>query len=395
MRRAGFLIVVVLGLASATLVWRTAGRFDPRFLREPDGNDAWFEADLPTVSDRVLHRWSDQSRNSRHPLFPLLATLPVNVLKAAGLSEATALRTLIAAIAAAWTMAAWVLLHGVTRRWLDALVFTALAQASAAAMFWLPVPDTYALGSITVMLPLALCAWDRDGRLGATAYTAAAATSLSVTTTNWLTGIAAVVSRKPPRQALQVVANSLTAVVLLWGVQRLIFPTTAFFIGEGAQTRFILPEGAAGIPAALRAVLGHAMVMPAIAIVPEARWGAIMSVQHSGLGSAGVLGAIATVIWAGLLAAGVWVMVSAARPMRLPLTLALAGHLLVYSIYGEETFLYTLHVLPILVAIAALATQSRVRPAALTAAVALTALLVVHNGSALTRALGFFATGAR
>jgi hypothetical protein len=394
-RRTGLLIVIVLGLASATLVWRTAGRFDPRFLREPDGNDAWFEADLPIVSDRVLHRWSDQSRNSRHPLFPLLATLPANALKAAGVTEAVALRTLIAVIAALWTMTTWVLLLGLTRRWLDALVFTALAHASAASIFWLPVPDTYALGSITVMAPLALCAWDREGKLGATAYTAAAALSLSVTTTNWLTGIAAASSRKPLRQALQIVANSLTAVVLRWGIQRAIFPTAAFFIGEGAQTRFILPEGVAGIPAALRAVVGHAMVMPAIAVVPEAKWGAIMSVQHSGLGSGGVSSAIGLAIWAGLLTAGLWVMLSTAGPMRLPLTLALAGHLLVYSLYGEETFLYAIHMLPILVATAAFATKTRFRPAALTLAVALTALLVVHNGSALTHALGFFATGAR
>lgn len=395
MRRTGLLIVIVLGLASATLAWRTAGRFDPRFLREPDGNDAWFEADLPVVADRVLHRWSDQSRNSRHPLFPLLTTLPVNVLKAAGLGDGAALRTLIAAIAGLWTMAVCVLLQGVTRRRLDALVFTALAHASAAALFWLPVPDTYALGSITVMIPIALCAWDRGGSLGAAAYAAAAAASLSVTTSNWLTGISAVIGRKPVRQALQIVANSLTAVVLLWGLQRIIFPTSAFFIGEGAQRRFILPEGVAGIPAALRAMFGHSMVMPAIELVPEARWGTIMSVQHSGLASGGALGAVAILMWAGLLAAGAWALLATPGPMRLPLTLALAGHVLVYSIYGEETFLYAIHILPLLVAVAACATQTRMRPVVLGIAAALTVVAAMHNASALTGALGFFATGAR
>jgi hypothetical protein len=44
------------------------------FFIAPGGNDVWFEADLPTVADTVLHRWSVQSRNARHPLFPLLAT---------------------------------------------------------------------------------------------------------------------------------------------------------------------------------------------------------------------------------------------------------------------------------------------------------------------------------
>jgi hypothetical protein len=393
--RTDFLSVIVLGVVSATVVWHTVGRFDPRFFQEPIGNDVWFEADLPIVADRLQHRWSDQARNSRHPLFPLLATVPVHVLKGAGLGEAAALRTFVASTGGLWTVTLCVLLYGLTRRRLDAMVFAALAHASAAAMFWLPVPDTYALGSISVMVPLALCAWDPAGRRGAGAYTAAAAASLTVTTSNWLTGVAAGGSRQPWRQALQIAANSLTAVVLIWGLQRLIFPTAPFFIGEGVQTRFILPEGAAGISVALRAMLSHVMVMPAVAIAAEAKWGAIMSVQHSALASAGAVGAIATVMWAGLLVAGAWALAATGGPMRLPLALALAGHLLVYSVYGEETFLYALHMLPLLVAVAACAAQTRLRPIVLGVAASLTIVLVVHNGSALTQALKFFETGAR
>ncbi len=395
MSRTDFLLVLVLGMVSAAMIWHNVARFDPRFFQEPIGNDAWFEADLPIVADRMQHRWSDQARNSRHPLFPLLATVPVHVLKGAGLGEGAALRAFVAAIGGLWTVMTCVLLFGLTRRRLDALVFAALAHASAAAMFWLPVPDTYALGSISVMAPLALCAWDPAGGRSASVYTAAAAASLAVTTSNWLTGVAAVISRRPWRQALQIAANSLTAVVLIWGLQRLLFPSAPFFIGEGVQTRFILPEGAAGIPLALRAMFSHVMVMPTIAIVAEAKWGGIMSVQHAALASAGGIGVIAIGMWAGLLLTGAWALATRGGPMRLPLGLALAGHVLVYSLYGEETFLYGLHMLPLLVAVAACATQSRLRPAVLGLAAALTLVLAVHNGSALLQALTFFATGSR
>jgi hypothetical protein len=388
-------LALALAIASASGTSLIASRFDPRFLREPSGNDVWFEADLPIVTDRVQHRWSDQSRNARHPLFPLFATLPVNALKAVGVGADPALRAMIAAFAALWTATLYLLLLGITRRQPDALIFTALAHASAAAIFWLPVPETYTLGSASVMAALALCAWDTAGRSGAAAYVAVAAFSLSVTTTNWLTGLSAIVARHPWRQALQLAANSLTAVVLVWGLQRLLFSTADFFIGAGAQTRFILPHGAAGIGDALRAVLFHSIVMPAIAIVPEPKWGNIMSVQDSSLFSGGAIGTIALLLWTGLLAAGIRAMAVERSAVRLPLALALGGHLVVYCLYGEETFLYTLHAAPLLVAVAALATRTRLRPLTLGVAALLTVALAVRNTAALREALRFFDAGWR
>jgi hypothetical protein len=387
-------ILLTLTIVAAALVWSTAARFEPRFLKDPDGNDVWFEADLPTVSDRILHRWSDQSRNARHPLFPLMATLPVNATKAVA-GEQTALRLLIVSVAALWAAALYLLLRAVTPSRLDALVFTGLASMSAAAMFWLPVPETYALGSVAVIGALALCAWDPLGRAGAAPYVVAAAFSLAVTTTNWVSGLAALGCRKPPRTALQLAANSLTVVVVLWGVQHMLFPSAAFFIGEGAQTRFVLPYGLAGIPKALRALFFHSMVMPAAAIVPEPKWGPIMSVQEAAIGSGGAVALPAAALWAALLGLGAWTVAMRPSAVRLPLLLALAGHLLVYCIYGEETFLYTLHIMPLLVCLAALATTTRLRFASLAAAALLTVLLAVHNSRALAEALAFFMAGYR
>jgi hypothetical protein len=394
LRTTDVAIVLALLIAGAALVWSTTARFDPRFFREPDGNDVWFEADLPIVADRVLHRWSDQSRNARHPLFPAMVTLPANLLKPVA-GEQAALRLLIAACAAVWLAAFYLLLRAVTPGRLDALIFTALASVSAAAMFWVPVPETYALGSVSVIAALALAAWDPTGRAGATTYVAAAAFSLAVTTTNWVSGLATLVSRRPPRMALQLAANSLTVVVVLWALQHAVFPSAPFFIGEGAQTRFILPHGAAGIAQSLRAVLFHSMVMPAIQTVHEPKWGTIMSVQDAAIGSGGALALAATLLWALLLGLGAWAALTRASSLRMPLLLALAGHLIVYSTYGEETFLYTLHIVPLLVCLAALATATRLRVAVLTAAGLLTLLLAAHNAGAFATALRFFADGLR
>ena len=390
--RTDLATVFALLLLAGTLVWSTAGRFDPRFFQDPTGNDVWFEADLPTVSDRILHRWSDQSRNARHPLVPLMATLPVNVARTV-MGEQPALRLFIVTVAALWVAGLYLLLRAVTPARADALVFTALGCVSAAAMFWLPVPETYALGSVSVIAALALCAWDPLGRAGATAYVSAAAFSLAVTTTNWVSGLAAIWSRRPPRTALQLAANSLTVVVVLWGLQHMFFSSAAFFIGEGAQTRFVLPHGLAGIAQSLRAVLFHSMVMPAIAVVPEPKWGLVMSVQDSAIGSGGAIAIVATVLWTMLLGLGVWTLATRASSIRLPLLLALGGHLPVYAIYGEETFLYTLHIAPLLVCLAALATNTRLRAVALGSAAVLAVLLAFHNSRELAQALRFFARG--
>jgi hypothetical protein len=155
----------------------------------------------------------------------------------------------------------------------------------------------------------------------------------------------------------------------------------------------VFPEGASGVPASLRAVLAHGLVMPAIAIVEEPKWGAIMSVQHSGLSSGGPWSVIATVLWAGLLGAGLWAQFSVAATIGRPL--ALAAHLMVYSIYGEETFLYSLHIVPILVATLGCATHTKVRVPVIGVAAILTVMVALHNYSALTGALKFLETGAR
>ena len=100
-------------------------------------------------------------------------------------------------------------------------------------------------------------------------------------------------------------------------------------------------------------------------------------------------------MWGLLLALGAWSVATRASAVRLPLLLALAGHLLVYCVYGEETFLYTLHIAPLLVCLAALATNTRLRTVALGSAALLAVLLAVHNSRKLAEALSFFAGGMR
>src|SRR6185295_12813545 len=237
---------------------------DPRFFTIPAGNDVWFEADLPTVSDTVLHRWSQQSRNARHPLFPLLATSSAYALRGARLDDRSILAVLSAAAGAMWASLFYVIARAVTRRRLDAIVFTALACSTSSAMFWLAVPETYTLGSLTLLAPLALCAIDTDRRVRSGWYVAASAVSLSVTSTNWMSGLFASAARWPWRRAVQITANALCVVVVLWAVQRMIFPTSPFFFGYSNESRFLRPPASGGPGPVARVLFFHSIVMPHI-----------------------------------------------------------------------------------------------------------------------------------
>jgi hypothetical protein len=381
-------IAVTVGLA----VWIVHGQLDPRLLTLRVGNDAWFEADLPTVADNMLHRWSDQSRNARHPLFPMFATLPTYALRAVGLSDATALRLLLSVVAAGWGAALCVVAWLVTGRRFDALVFTALTCVSSAAVFWLAVPETYAWGSLTLLLALALCGIDRGARLHPAWYTGSAVLCLGVTSSNWMAAAFGAGVRHRWTRALQILANSLSIVVVLWAVQRMVFPTTEFFLGYTNESRFITPPAAGGPLRVARVLFFHSIVMPTIQIVDEPRWGAMMSVQQSQLGGTGTIGVAATLLWAvmlgfaarGLVASGV------ERGLRLALGLTLAAQVLLHQVYGEETFLYTLHVAPLMILAAAASTRTRQRRLVLGVAVVLIALLLINNARQFATANQFF-----
>jgi len=384
---------LVFALSVGAAIWSLQRSMDARFLTIPAGNDVWFEGDVPTVADNVLHRWSDQSRNARHPLVPLLATTSAYALRGAGLGDRSILALLSAAVGAVWVALFYLIARSLTVHRLDAIVFTLLVCSTSSAMFWLAVPETYSLGSLTLLAPLALCALDEGRRFGTAWYVAASAASLGVTTTNWMSGIFSVGGRWPWRRALQITANALSIVVVLWAVQRLIFPTAPFFFGYSNEQRFVLPAASGGPGPVMRVLFFHTIVMPAVAVIPEPKWGLAMSVQHSPLGSSGAWGVAATALWAALLVStllGLWT-AAGHRRFRIVLAATITGQVLLHLLYGEETFLYALHVAPLFILAAALAAGSTAwRRPILALALALAITAAVNNASQLGTALAFF-----
>ncbi|MDR4474074.1 MAG: hypothetical protein MRJ92_15990 [Nitrospira sp.] len=80
---------------------------------------------------------------------------------------------------------------------LDASLLTLLGLCSAASLFWLPIPNSYSWGSLSIMLALLLLLAAEQRAFGATVYAAASALTLSFTVTNWMAGLLVSLARWP------------------------------------------------------------------------------------------------------------------------------------------------------------------------------------------------------
>lgn len=392
------LIVVVLAFAASFASYQGARLINP-VIFDGDTLNTWFQADIPRVFDNLTARGSKQNRTNVHPLFILTAFPAVYVLRTALLLEPiTAIRIVVAAVAFLWLSALFILLRLIGCRRFDATLFSVLAATSAAAMFWFVVPDTYPLGSLSLLLPLCLVAIGQHRKLSPLWYGLVSALTLSITVTNWMAGILATIVNHPWKRSLQITVSAFCLVVLLRGVQNVIFPNAKFFIGVREEKQFILSPESGGLLQVVKSFVSHTMVMPTIKVISNSEhpdW-PIMSTQGSVPGSGSLWGAIAVVLWTALLGLGLWGLVCVKQHLKLRIVLGvtLLGQLALHTLYGDETFLYSLHFAPLLVVMAALSTLTRARPLGLVLAGMLALSAGMNNCLQFNKATDFLQSHA-
>jgi len=360
-------------------------------------DDVWFESDIPRVFSNMLFRWGDHYRTKVHPLFSLIAYPPVYGLTILGIEPITAVNIVIAAVASLWLSLLFIVLRLIGCRRFDAALFSVLAASSAAAMFWLIVPETFSFGSVSLLLALGFIAVAQYRDLPSLWYVAVSALTLSFTVTNWMAGILTTIVNHPWKRSLQITINAFCLVVVLWAVQKRIFPTAVFFLGDREEEQYILKPEAGGFLQVAKAFVSHTIVMPAVEVIekfdPSEK---LLSIQFSVPGSGSVWGAVAVGLWTALLGLGLWGLFSARqhRPLRIVLGLMLLGQLALHTVYGDETFLYALHFAPLLIVLAAWSTLTPARPLALVLASMLVFCAGINNASQLGKAITFLSSHA-
>jgi len=379
-------IVLVLAVGAAFAAFQGAQLVDPVIVNDRAW-DVWFNSDVPRVFSEMVVRSASHWRINAHPLFPLVAFPLVCILRVGlHLESILAVRIVIAGVAPLWIGTLFLILRLMGCRRLDATLFSILASVSASAMFWFAIPETFAFGSLTILLAILVVGISERRRLSQLWYALASALTLSFTVTNWMAGIFAAFVDHRWKRALQITAMGLFVVVGLWGVEELVFPdipTIPFATTDLKwERKYVFRKGSGGPLVSVRSFVFHSMVVPAIEVTPNDPRIYLMVTQHSSPGTASTWGTIAVGLWAALLGLGLWGILSLRehRHLRLVLGLTLAGQLVLHAVYGQETFLYSLHFAPLLVLLAAFGTQTRARLAALILAGALILSAGLNNG---------------
>ena len=371
----GALIAIAGGLATYTgEQW-----VDP-IIVSFDTFNSWFDGDMSRVFDNMSDRLSRQLRGEVHPLFSLLTFPLVRLLtKVIHASDLSAVGVLLAVVAALWLGTMFTLLRLIGCRRLDAALFSALGAISAAAMFWFTVPETYPFGSLSIVVALCFLSLSLHYELPAIGYVLINTLTLGLTITNGMVGLLVTKVNHTWGRFYSILFKSLCLFIGLWVMQQTIFPPSSSFLGVSGESTFFFQQKAGGFLVILRSFLVHTMVMPKIAIVPGERDWPRMTIQASAAGSSGLLGVIAVGLWVALLGLGIWALFSLKQYPKLRIALggALLGQMALHLVYGEETFLYAAHFLPLLVLLSALSLLTRARPISLV----LAGLLLLTAGS--------------
>ena len=388
----GLILVLLTGVACIASL-HGSSRLDPVVFGY-DAIDLWMDADIPRVVKTMTDRFSLLLHN-KHPLFPIISYPPVYLLKTVlGTEPLTAVRIVIAGVASIWGATLFILLRIIGCRRFDAVLFTLLGMCTASAMFWFVVPESFSFGSVTILWAMALVAFAEHRPVSSTWYVAASVLTLSATVTNWMAGIIATIVNHPWKRSLQLTVNALVVATLIWVVQKLVFQSAEFFLPLNTRREYILSSLSSGPLNVLKVFFLDGIMMPAIDVT---YWPAIfsylpvMSIQGSLPGSGTSLGLYGVFAWGLLLGLGLWALLFLKQQFRfrIALGLTLLGQLMLHMLFGWETFLFSIHFVPLLVVIAALSTLTRARLVALSLAGAVTVFAGINNFIQFGRATEF------
>ena len=408
------IIIVTLALAAAATAYWRASTLDPVIYSVGSGigfgpgyrlTDMWFNADISKLVAMASDAETFQAFfTSEHPLIMLAVYPPVALLRATGLTLLTAVRAYWALIAALWTAILFILLRAIGCRPADATIFTIMSMTSAAFFFWFAVPEAFSLGSLTILVVLYLVSVAHRTKSSLVIYTVINLVSLSITLTNWMVGILAAILNLPWRRALLAIAGGFLITLPLWGVEKRAFPETSFFLAStGRLSEYMhIPPTASRIVDVVPSFFVDTMVMPRIIVYDRRPFQRVMTTDGTTPGSGSPAGYLAAAAWLALLGLGGWACFSIWKdsPLIRLVVLTAAGQLALNFVFGAESFLYSMHFLPLLILIAANVLRTRWRPVGLGLAVVVAVTCVINNQAQFAfavefiRAMGRLAAGS-
>jgi hypothetical protein len=387
------LIAIILGLVFACASHHQAQTLSP-ILFTPDYGDTWFESDTPRNYDTMIARESPNWRSCVHPLFALIAyPLTFVIKKVFALEPAMAVKAVISFVAFLWMTLLFLLLRWIGCLRLDAFLLCILAAVSAASLFFFTIPESYPFGSLTIIMALIVVVWSQSQNLSTFWFLLANTATLSVTTSNWMAGLFATFVNFNLKKAFQIAVNAFALTTVLWSIEKAVFPTSKFFLEVSGEKKFFFDSDGGTSLNVLASFFYHTLIMPSINIVSKhnrPEWHGMLT-QLSMPGSAGIYGFLAVILWTIILACGIWALFNHKEhlKLRIVLGLTLTSQLLFHTVYGSETFLYSLHFIVLLVPMVALSFLTKLRKLVFIMTCLLLPCVAVNNAGQFYKAQNF------
>ena len=355
--------------------------------------DLWFDGDPVRIVSGISSRLDKfHERSTMHPLWSLLVATPfIAVTKLLGLKFSVALYVLVQSFTLGAIFYAVLRVFRIGR--FDAVLVSLLLLSTASSWIWLGMPETFALGAVTMLIPVIWLAVPR-GAHDSWSAVAQSAISLTVTISNWSAGILAVLIAFGWRRCFVVSSVAFSIVAMLTVLQYRVYPEAGRFFDIWPVDNFYGVHGTLWQHTETFFLKSLAAAPPDL-ITP--------ALDHSGKGqfsrmqfaspSTEPAAILYILIWVGLVGLGI----KAVREGNVALKPALlvgsmiAFNFVIHIFFGVETVLYSLHFVPFFAIVASWALLGGWRPHLVRlAVVAAIGLGVMHNGATFNNVVTWF-----
>ena len=329
--------------------------------------DIWFGADVPRVIGDMTDPLANHWRTTVHPIFPLIF-LPVGGLLAKlASSQGIAAQILISLSAAITGILLFATMQNLGVKPIDSWLLIGAFASSSAFIFWWSIPETFPIGSLTMLIPLFLLS--REER-SLKVWTLALAGSLAITTTNFSAGIAAALFSKQRQKIFKISFFALLLILVLSFLQKSYLPSANYFFDRSvAGERHFVPTSTdprGSLPGRALDFAVYTGVVPdkLIRMIRPTNGIPGMFLPYSLKIFTG-LSSIPVLCWIALISIG---SIELFRNFELNFAKALFSFILIqfalHMFYGDQPFLYSAHFLPGFILLISLGFRPRAAPRA-------------------------------
>jgi len=421
-------VLIALMAIAATVSFKASYYIGDRifplpFVRIDVTEDLWFDSDTRSVVSNMTDSTRIHWTLYKHPLFSIIIWPITYVVSLVVGDSLLAMHLVYAANAPITVLLLWWLLGRVGLTVVDRTLLSLLFIVSSSMLFWYSVPETFPFGTNTLLIALHAAISRRPKSVRDYAWqTFASFAALSMTVTNWVSGmIASATAFRLLDRPIRTISELLTGKNGRWLSVRgvAIVTACAFLVAApisllqnqlfGEASIFFYPPHLMNSKQFLfdyrfssPLFRPFVMIFSPIVVGTLETWNGGTRLMADNFMPSTWYGRVALGLWAALLAGGVWSVLrrlrdgtdleAPARRLAIAASLSLIFMVLLHLIFGYLVFLYVAHTLPYVLSIVALLFLTPARNVARFLTGALIVFALIHNIETLQEAVAFVDT---